>query len=121
MMYCMERVPKNLTRLYSICNDPSHSCQAQRAAEDPIQENSSTGGRFLIWAHMQAIVLSPGNVHASKIDFNSTASLNFCNNIDSCVVPELMLSSPHFKVQVELKGQNCCASVAAMVDCGAIT
>jgi gag-polyprotein putative aspartyl protease len=64
-------------------------------------------------------MLSPGKVCASKIDLDLTANLNPCNNIDSCVIPELTLSSPHFKVQVELKGRNCCASVAAMVDCGA--
>jgi hypothetical protein len=75
----------------------------------------------LIRAHAQAAVLSPGKVCALKIDLDSTANLNPCNNIESCVVPELTPSSPYFKVQVELKGRNHCASVVAMVDCGATT
>jgi hypothetical protein len=54
-----------------------------------------------------------------KIDPDSMTNLNPCNNIDSCIVPELMLLSSHFKIQVSLKGRNHSASVAAMVDCGA--
>jgi len=48
-----------------------------------------------------------------------TASSNPCNNIDSCVIPELERSGSHFKIEVVLKGRNRCTSVAAMVDCGA--
>ena len=70
-------------------------------------------------AHAKAAVLSPGKVRVSKIDLDSTASLNSCNNIDACIVPELTPSSSHFKIQVSLKGRNRSASVAAMVDCGA--
>ena len=70
---------------------------------------------------MQAAALSPDNVRASKINLDSIASLNSCNNIDSCVDSKLTPLSPHFKVQVELRGRNRCASVAAMVDCGATT
>ena len=62
----------------------------------------------------------PEEVRASKIDPDSTMNSNPCNNIDACIVPELTPSSSHFKIQVSLKGWNRSASVAAMVDCGAI-
>ena len=70
-------------------------------------------------AHARAAVVLPEEVCASKIDPDSTTNLNPCNNIDACIVPELTLSSSHFKIQVSLKGRNCSVSVAAMVDCGA--
>ena len=44
---------------------------------------------------------------------------NFYNNISSCVIPELNPSSSHFKVRINLKGQNHNTFIAAMVDCGA--
>jgi hypothetical protein len=64
-------------------------------------------------------MLSPENVRAPKIDLNPVVNSKTCNNIDSCIVPESMPSSSHFKVRVILKGQNRSTSVAAMVDCGA--
>ena len=106
---------------YGSHNNPDHPCRAQRIAEGPIWENSSAEGRFLIWAHAQATTLLPGNVCALKINLDSTASLNSCNNIDSCVVPELTPSSPHFKVQMKLRGQNHCMLIATMVDCDVTT
>jgi hypothetical protein len=68
---------------------------------------------------MQATVMLPKNVDASKNGLRLTANSNLCNSIDSCVIPELTLSSLHFKVPVILKGQNRSTSLAAMVDCGA--
>jgi Reverse transcriptase (RNA-dependent DNA polymerase) len=66
-------------------------------------------------------VVLPEEVRASKIDPDSTTNSNPCNNIDSCIVPELMPSSSHFKIQVSLKSRNRSTSVVAMVDCRATT
>ena len=68
---------------------------------------------------MKAPTLLPENVCALSDD--PTSGSTCCNNIDSCIIPELNPLNPHFKVQVELKGQNRCMTVAAMVDCGATT
>ena len=62
-------------------------------------------------------MLLPENVYALSDNLSSGSTC--CNNIDSCTIPELNLSNPYFKVQVELKGWNCCTTVVAMVDCGA--
>ena len=44
---------------------------------------------------MKAVMLSPNNVCASEINSNCVASSSFCNNIDSCIVPKLILSNSH--------------------------
>jgi hypothetical protein len=64
-------------------------------------------------------VLSPEKICVPKEDPYVDASPNPCNNISSCIIPELKSSNSHFKIKVILKGQNRSASVAAMVDCGA--
>ena len=46
-------------------------------------------------------------------------SLSFYDKINPCIVSELSSSSFHFKIMVDLWGQNCSATVAAIVDCGA--
>ena len=61
----------------------------------------------------------PENVCAPEDGLKLSANSNPCNNISSSVVPELTPSSSHFKIQITLKGQNCSASVVAMVDYGA--
>jgi hypothetical protein len=61
----------------------------------------------------------PENVCASKNDPSLTTNSSPCGNINSCTVPELMPPSLHFKVQITLRGQNCSATVAAMVNSGA--
>ena len=68
---------------------------------------------------MQATAMLPEYECTTKNGLNLTANLSSCNSINSCVVSELTPSSLHFKIQTTLKGQNCSASVAAMVDCGA--
>jgi hypothetical protein len=67
---------------------------------------------------MQAAVTSSKKVYASGNGL-STANSNPCNNIDSCVIPELTPESSHFKIRIALKGRNRSASIAAMVDSGA--
>jgi Retroviral aspartyl protease len=67
---------------------------------------------------MQAAVTLPENACASKNGL-SIANSNPCNNIDSCVIPELKRESSHFKIRIALKGRNRSALVVAMVDCGA--
>jgi hypothetical protein len=49
-------------------------------------------------------MLLPKNVRASEINLNTVTNLKSYNNIDSCIVLELMPSSLHFKVCVILKG-----------------
>ena len=49
------------------------------------------------------MVLPKEEESASKINLDHISS-NPCNSIDSCVVPKLMPSSLHFKIQVKLKG-----------------
>jgi hypothetical protein len=68
---------------------------------------------------MQAAVMLPENVCASKNDLNLTTNSSPCGNINSCTVPELTPSSSHFKVRITLRGRNRSATVAAMVDSGA--
>jgi hypothetical protein len=67
---------------------------------------------------MQAAVMLPEGVCALENGLRNVNS-NLCNNINSCVVPELTLLSSHFKVQITLKGQNHSTAVAAMMDCNA--
>ena len=65
-----------------------------------------------------ATVLPKEEENPLKINLDCISS-NPCNSINSCVIPELMPSGLHFKIQVNLKGWNRSASVVAMVDCGA--
>ena len=64
-------------------------------------------------------MLLPEEICVPKENPYVDASPNPCNNISSCIIPELKSSSSHFKIKIVLKGQNRSASVAAMVDCGA--
>jgi len=76
---------------------------------------------FLKQAHTRAAMLLPKDTQVSVSEMNPglTTKSNLYNNISSCVIPELNPSSLHFKIEVNLKGRNRSASVAAMVNCGA--
>jgi RNase H-like domain found in reverse transcriptase/Reverse transcriptase (RNA-dependent DNA polymerase)/Integrase zinc binding domain/Chromo (CHRromatin Organisation MOdifier) domain/Integrase core domain len=74
---------------------------------------------FLNRAHAKAAVLASERACGSREGPKSIEDLNSYSGINSCVIPELKPSSSHFKVNVNLKGRNRSASVAAMVDCGA--
>ena len=68
---------------------------------------------------MRAAALLPEEACVTKESLGVDASPSPCNNISSCIIPELKTSSSHFKIKIVLRGQNRSASVAAMVDCGA--
>ena len=64
-------------------------------------------------------MMSPEENYAVENGLNPNTSSNLCTNINSCILSELTPSSSHFKIQVILKGRNCSAFLAAMVDSGA--